>query len=352
MSEQKFVGLDVHKDSTCIVVIDDNGDSLIQSVVATDSTIISDFLTGLSGKVSVTFEVGNQSNWLYQHINPIVHKTVVCETFHNKLLSVGNKSDLIDAEKLAQLLRINSIKEVWQHSPEHLHLKELVRNHENLVSDSVRVMNRLKAIFRSQGIKADSSLYKPDYFDYWLEQLSESGITFRAKSLFSELRCLSGLRKLAHQEMLRQAKKHKDFQRLHKIPGLGLVGVSRLIAQVGDPYRFKSKRSFWKYCGFAVNTRSSADHIFVNGKLQKVTKNTNTRGLTNHFCHRLKHVFKTAAQHATKNEAFSRYYENLVTNGTKPSLARVSLARKIAAIALSIWKNKSEFDEKMIAAHK
>ena len=350
MSEQKFVGLDVHKDSTSIVVINQDGDSLIQSVVATDAEVISDFLKGLSGNVSVTFEVGNQSNWLYRQIKPLVEKVVVCETLHNKLLSVGNKSDLVDAEKLAQLLRLNSVKEVWQHSAEHLHLKELVRAHENLVSDCVRVMNRLKSIFRSQGIQTDSSLYKPAQFPNWLDKLSEPGITFRAQSLSAELETLSQLRKQAHRTMLRQAKKHPDFNRLYQIPGLGHVGIANLIAQVGDPFRFRSKRSFWKYCGFAVNTRSSADHKFIDGKLQKQVRHTNTRGLTRHYCHRLKAVFKTAAQHATKNEAFSRYYENLVDNGTKPSLAKVSLARKIAAISLSIWKHKSQFDEKREAA--
>jgi transposase len=63
--------------------------------------------------------------------------------------------------------------------------------------------------------------------------------------------------------MLRQARKHKDFKRLCQIPGLGFVSVSRLIAPVGTPFRFQTKRQFWKYCGLAVTTRSSTDHLIV-----------------------------------------------------------------------------------------
>jgi transposase len=74
---------------------------------------------------------------------------IVCNLRENKLLLSGNKSDLIDAEKLAQLLRLGSLKEVWQHSDEQLYMKELVRTYENLVNDTTLVKNRLKAIYRA-----------------------------------------------------------------------------------------------------------------------------------------------------------------------------------------------------------
>ncbi len=66
---------------------------------------------------------------------------------------IGNKADLIDAEKLAQLHRLDAIREAWQHSAEQSNLKELVRTHENLISDCIKVMNRIKTIYRSQAIK-------------------------------------------------------------------------------------------------------------------------------------------------------------------------------------------------------
>lgn len=263
----------------------------------------------------------------------------------------GNKADLIDAAKLAELLRLGSLKAVWQHSIEQTQLKELVRTYENLISDSIRVMNRLKAIYRSQAIKSSgTSLYQNTKREVWLAKLTEPGLNFRAKLLFQALETITELRKQAKKEMIRQARNHPDFRRLCKIPGLGLVNVSRLIAQVGTPFRFQTKRQFWKYCGFAVTTRTSADHVIVGGKLQKRIKYTNTRGLTRDFCHRLKNVFKIAAHKAARCQPFQNYYENLLNQGTKPALAQVSLARKIAAITLSIWKNQTDFSDQRMAA--
>jgi len=351
MKQKKFVGLDVHKETIAIVVIDEQGKTLVQSVVATDGETIRDFLKGLSGEIHVTFEVGTQSNWLYWQIKPLVEKAVVCNPRHNNLLMIGNKADLIDAEKLAQLLRLGAIKEVWQHSSEQAYLKELVRTHENLISDCTKVMNRIKAVYRSHAIKcAGTSVYQVSKRDEWLAKLTEPGLRFRAELLFQELDMLINLRKHASLAMLRQARKHNDFKRLCKIPGLGFVSVSRLLAQVGTPNRFETKRQFWKYCGLAVTTRSSADHQIIDGKLQKRIKQTNARGLSRHFCHRLKHIFKMAAQKSARREPFRQYYESLLDGGTRPALAQVSLARKIAAVALSVWKNQTDFDVRRSAA--
>ena len=351
MKQKKFVGLDVHKETIAIVVIDEQDKVLVQSVVATDGETIRDFLKGLSGETHVTFEVGTQSNWLHRQIKPLVEKVAVCNPRHNNLLMIGNKADLIDAEKLAQLLRLGAIKEVWQHSAEQAYLKELVRTHENLISDCTKVMNRIKAVYRSQAIKCyGRAVYQISKRDEWLAKLSEPGMKFRAELLFQQLDTLTELRKQANLTMLRQARKHQDFKRLCKIPGLGFVNVSRLLAQVGTPNRFQNKRQFWKYCGLAVTTRSSADHQIIDGKLQKRIKQTNTRGLSRHFCHRLKHVFKMAAQKSARREPYQEYYENLLNSGTRPALAQVSLARKIAAVALSVWKNQTDFDARRPAA--
>lgn len=351
MFQKKFVGLDVHKETIAIVVIDEQGLVLVQSVIATDAETVRDFLHGLSGEIHVVLEVGTQSSWLCRQIEGDCKKVVVCNPRHNKLLMVGNKADLADAEKLAQLLRLDSLKQVWQSSQNQQQLKELVRTHENLVSDCIRVMNRLKALFRSQGIKcAGTALYHPGKRDDWLAKLVESGIRFRAETLFTQLAVLTALRRAAKQRMFAEARKQADFKRLCRIPGLGLVNVSRLLAQVGNPHRFADKRSFWSYCGLAVITRTSAEHLIVNGKLKKKSKSASTRGLTRDYCHRLKNVFKMAAQKTARREPFCHYYENLLASGARPALAQLSLARKIAATTLAIWKTQAEFEASRLTA--
>ncbi len=58
----------------------------------------------------------------------------------------------------------------------------------------------------------------------------------------------------------------------------------------------------------------------------------------------LKHVCKSAALTASRYEPFKSYYAELLDRGLRPELARVTVARKIAAITLAVWKKGEKFD--------
>jgi hypothetical protein len=60
----------------------------------------------------VTFEEGTWAAWLYDLLKPRVANLVVCNPRKNALLKHGNKSDKIDARKLADLLRLNDLEPV------------------------------------------------------------------------------------------------------------------------------------------------------------------------------------------------------------------------------------------------
>jgi transposase len=99
--------------------------------------------------LSVTFEEGTWAGWLYDLLKPHVDKLVVCNPRKNALLKDGNKSDRIDARKLAELLRINHLKPVYHGETGIRMLRELSRSYLTIVKDLTRVMNRLKALYRS-----------------------------------------------------------------------------------------------------------------------------------------------------------------------------------------------------------
>ena len=100
-----YVGMDVHQASTSMAVMNGQGKVISETLIETKAQTIIDFLKGLRGEVHATFEEGTQAAWLYDLIRPHVTKLVVCNPHHNHLLKSGNKSDRVDARKLAQLLR-------------------------------------------------------------------------------------------------------------------------------------------------------------------------------------------------------------------------------------------------------
>lgn len=345
MSKEKYVGLDVHKATIVIAVLNAVGQVVMRTIIATDAQVIREFFKGLSGTVNVALEEGTQSAWLYALLRPLVKTVVVCNPRHNKLIETGNKSDQLDAEKLAQLLRMGSLKAVYKGNQEQRQLKDLARAYQNLVSDSTRVMNRIKAIYRGRGIKCDGhNIYKPDQRPWWLDQLREEGARFRARMLFEQLEKLSELRHAAKQEFLRQGKLKPDYPILCGLPGIGPLRASTLLAFVGTPHRFRTKRQFWPYCGLSVVTRTSADHQVVNGTISKRRKVIATRGLNPMHVPELKQVFKDAAITAARREPCQGWYQARIAQGMRPEMARLSLARRLAAVTLTLWQRKEKFE--------
>jgi hypothetical protein len=78
-----------------------------------------------------------------------------------------------------------------------------------------------------------------------------------------------------------------------------------------------------------------------------------TRGLNQNFNHTLKRIFKGAATTVigrAEDDPVYRHYERLLDEGTKPNLAKLTLARQIAAIALALWRSGEAYDPKRLEA--
>src|ERR1039458_9344164 len=132
----KYVGLDGHQSTVSVAVLDAEGKLVMQSILATHAAAILDFVHGVRGSLQVTFEEGTQSAWLYDLLVRHVAKVVVCNPRKNALLKAGNKSDQIDARKLAELLRAGLLSPVYHGENSYRILQELVRSYTTLTEDT------------------------------------------------------------------------------------------------------------------------------------------------------------------------------------------------------------------------
>src|SRR6185503_20966755 len=101
MTGIKYVAFDLHNATTSVAVVNLDGKLMTQAVIQTQASAIRDFLRGLTGTVHLTFEEGCNSQWLFELTRPLVAGLIVCNAKHAS--SAGNKSDKLDALKLAQL---------------------------------------------------------------------------------------------------------------------------------------------------------------------------------------------------------------------------------------------------------
>lgn len=345
-STTKYIGMDVHKESISIAVRNAGGKIAMESVIEAKTNTILEFVDGLRGEVHVTFEEGTWSEWLYDLLKPHVRKLVVCDPRRNALLKEGNQNDRVDARKLAELLQNNQLRPVYHANHGLRAMKELVRSYLTITKDLSRVMTRVKAIYRSWGIPCSGTqVYSPSHRSEWLEKISEPGVRRRAEHYYQQLDALRLLRLEVRKDLLAESKKHAIWKRLRQIPSIGPIRAAVLLGIVQTAQRFRTKRQLWTYSGLGIEGHSSADHQLINGQLQRRKKPIEIRGLNKNCNHHLKNLFKGAAIVASvKPGPFQEFYTALVAKGIRPEMARLTLARKIAAIVLIVWKRGVCFD--------
>ncbi|PYT57157.1 MAG: hypothetical protein DMG35_20825, partial [Acidobacteria bacterium] len=72
MDSTKYIGMDVHKETVSIAVMNSGGKLLMESVLETKAATILQFIQGLQGNLYVTFEEGTWAAWLYDLLKPHV----------------------------------------------------------------------------------------------------------------------------------------------------------------------------------------------------------------------------------------------------------------------------------------
>ena len=346
MNQAKYIGMDVHQATISVAVLDSAGKLVMECILETKAATILEFIQGLHGSLLVTFEEGTSAAWLYDLLKPHVANVLVCDPRKNALLKDGNKNDRIDARKLAELLRNNLLSAVYHGENGVRTLKELARSYLTITKDLTRVMNRIKALYRSWAIPcAGTTVYAPRHRAEWLAKIREPGVRLRAERLYQQLDMLEPLRQQARHDLLGEGGKHRAVQLLRQIPSIGPIRAVLLVALLQTPHRFRTKRQLWAYSGLAVETHDSGEFRYVRGKLRRNRERMTVRGLADNHNHDLKYLFKSAAISASVRPGpFRDFYAALLAKGMRPAMARLTLARKIAAITLTIWKKGADFD--------
>jgi len=296
MNQEKYIGMDVHQATISVAVMDSSGKLIMECILETKAATILEFIVGLRGTLSVTFEEGTLAAWLHDLLKPHVSHLVVCDPRRNALLKDGSKSDRIDARKLAELLHANKLHAVYHGEHGVRTLKELGRSYLTITKDLTRVMSRIKALYRSWAIPCSgTTVYAVRHRAEWLAKIPEAGVRLRAERLYQQLDLLQPVRQGARRDLMVESHKHPAVKLLRQIPSIGPIRAALLVALLQTPHRFRTKRQLWAYSGFAVETHDSGEYRFARGKLIRNRERITVRGLNHNHNHDLKNLFKGAA---------------------------------------------------------
>ncbi len=334
----RYVGLDAHTQTCTLAVMGATGKRLTSRVVETNGHALREMVRGIPGRVHLCLEEGAQSAWLYEILEPEVAEILVAVPEESKgaegrpagRLGAGERTaDGSDSHAGVQGSEAPDRASLrWQRLPD---------------GDAGRGAGEepTQVGVSQRGIPADSDLYVPGSRGKWLEQLP-AGHRELADLLARELDALEPVREEAEARLLKEAKAHPITRKLATAPGMGPLRTAQLVAIVATPHRFRTSRQFWSYCGLSIVTRSSSDWVrdkhgqWVRALVQQ------TRGLTRKRQPVLKAIFKGAATTVLTQLVDHPLYadhQRRLQAGIKPNLAKLTLARRIAAIVLSMWKH-------------
>ena len=341
---ERYIGMDVHAESCSLCVLDGQGRQIRRDVVETNGKALVSYLKQLPGRLHLCFEESEWAAWLWEILSPHVAELVVV---HGQRRKGGSKSDAIDAHSLAERLRTGQLgTPIFKAPREYSKLRELAQVYGLLTRDVARLKNRLKSRFRRRGVRCESE--EVYHYEGRKRRMRELPAAMRpaVELLGVALDCIEELKGEAESAMIEASHRHGISRMLETVPGLGPVRVARILPIVVTPHRFRTKRQFWAYCGFGVVGHSSSDWVQTDGQWIKA-RVARTRGLNWNFNRTLKSVFKGAATTViahSKPNRFREAYDRLCSQGTKPNLAKLTVARKIAATTLAMWKSGEEYD--------
>ena len=99
---ERYLGIDLHRDSSTIVVLSAAGKRVRRDLVETNGQSLVRYVRQLQGTLHICVEESSWSEWIYEILSPHVAELVV----YQQEWKPGAKSDAIDAHGLAEKLRL------------------------------------------------------------------------------------------------------------------------------------------------------------------------------------------------------------------------------------------------------
>ncbi len=328
-----IAGLDVHKKMVQAAVLDDGG-QLVHSerFPATREALEQFAREHLSPQHRVALEATINTWAIAAVLQPLVGEVVISNPLRTRAIAEAKiKTDRVDALVLAQLLRADYLPRVWQPDPATRQLRQQTTERAALVSDRVRLKNRVHAILHQRLIHAPVADLFGSRGRAWLAHLDLDAAGRRA--LDSHLRQLDALereQKQLQRILAVQAQQHPAVKLLITLPGVDVAVAQALLAALGDIARFANGDQAAAFLGLVPSTHQSAEHCY-HGPITKQGR-SHSRWL-----------LVQAAQHLGRHPGPLGVFFRRLKKRKNHNVAVVATARKLVTIAWHMLKNNEPY---------
>lgn len=335
-----YVGLDLGSRQCQLLALTAAGEVLGQQRFATSESNLRRAVLQLKGEVHIHLEVGELAVWACDVLRPLVARVVIGDPRHNAWIAKDpNKKDRVDGYKLADLLRLGRIHEVYYEADlSRRAFKLLVQHYEDLVRQQTRLKNKLKSRLRVQGlIRRGRRVYSEQGRKQTLAEIALPEVRQTIEQLYELLEQTSAQRRAAEQLLAQAARQFPEIERFREVPGVGLICAARFSAYLQTPHRFSSKRKLWRYARLGVAQQSSDGKALTRPHLDKMTGCGELKDLS-------RKIFQAALRRKDDN-AFKRAYRESLLRTHNPTHARLNVQRKIIAVLRAMWISGAHYSD-------
>lgn len=340
----RYVGIDYHKRYFVATVMDEEGKVIRKDMVSTDRRCIRDYFKEINsdGDVKAVLEACYEWSYFYDEIKGMVKEVKLAHPLKTRLIAEARiKTDSIDSDALAHLLRADLIAEA--HAPEFevRQNKNVLRYRTSLVKIRGMLKNKIHAVLARNHIEEREFRELSDKFGkmgrrYMRGFELRGGDTEILNHYLDLIEAMDKKMKVVNKKIRETVKGDEICELLDSAPGVGDILAMAIRYEIDDIERFLTSKKLCSYSGLIPSTYSSGGKTYQG----KITKQGNKW---------LRWAMTEAAQNAIKKDPGLRSFYQRVAKRRGKNRAKIAVARKLLEIIYRIWKEGRSYYENTVA---
>jgi transposase len=318
-------GIDIGKVRFDVVAQDERG-AIIQRAKFRRDTLLAHFAA--APKALVGMEACPGAQWLARKLRELGHDVRILPAQFVKPYVKSNKSDVRDAEAIAEAVTRPTMRSVEIRTTAQVDLQALHRVRDRMVSGRTRLICQMRAFCLEYGIplREGAGVFKTDLARVLADEDSDLTPRMRAllASLAEDLRALETRIAEVTREIEALAQQDDRARRLATIPGIGPLGATALVAAAGDGKQFRKARDLAAWLGLVPRQHSTGGKTTLLG----ISKRGNA-----YIRRLLIHGARSCVMHLDRSRDRLGVWVDGLRERMHVNKATVALANKIARIA-------------------
>lgn len=338
-----YCGLDVSGKSTHVYIEDEQGRRVKRAVVPTTPAGLERTLERYTARgLAVAVEAGGQTAWIYDLLMELGAKVHVVHPLKVKWIAESKKkTDRVDAQLLAYLLRIGGLPEpVHMPSRRSREVRGLLLARRQLVSLRTKLINVVRGLLRQQQVSLrPRALASARGWERLRTVPMGPALREIVAAYEATVAAATAALKTLDAQLAARATGDPRVARLETIPGVGRVSAQTLVAVVDRIERFATAKKLVAYSGLAPSVRASGERVEY-GRITKQGR-SEIRAVWVQAAHALMAVKDAGAR------PLQRWGERVARRRGKKT-AVVALARKLLTIAFHLLREGTTYDPRRL----